>query len=146
MKAYKLFLGLALAFGSLSFSGCDKESIVSASDLPSQIQDYVTAHFPNNNILQVTKDREGFKHNYELILDESITLEFNKKHEIVDIDGISKLPDSVVPEKLLLYISTNFTENYIIGWEKEDKNQEIKLDNDMDLVFNMNGDFLKIDD
>lgn len=146
MKVYKIFLGSALSAFTLFFAGCDKESIVPVSDLPSQIQNYVTTHFPNNNIIQVTKDREGFKENYELILDESVTLEFNKKNEIVDIGGVLKLPDSVIPEKLLLYTTSNFPDSFIIGWEIDDKNQELQLNNDMSLVFKMNGDFLKIDD
>ncbi|NLW30122.1 MAG: hypothetical protein GXY77_01545 [Fibrobacter sp.] len=74
-----------------------------------------------------------------------MSLEFNRKNEIIDIDGVSQLPNSVIPEKILQYVTTNYPTNFITDWELDGKNQQIELDNGLDLEFNMNGDFLRID-
>ncbi|HMP30754.1 MAG TPA: hypothetical protein PKD85_14205, partial [Saprospiraceae bacterium] len=53
---------------SLSLTSCDKESIISKTDLPIEITSYITTHFPNNNIIQVIKDRDGLIKTYDIIL------------------------------------------------------------------------------
>jgi len=73
-------------------------------------------------------------------------LEFNSDKEIVDIEAKSKLPDSVIPDLILQYVIKNYPDNYIIKWELEYKRQEVKLNNGLELVFNMDGSFLWIDD
>lgn len=130
---------------SLTLSSCNKEEIISSSKLPSEITTYISTHFPTHTVLQVTKEIDGFIKTYEIILSESLSLEFNRKKEVTDIDGISQLPNSVIPEKIRTYVSTNFSDNYIIGWKLERNTQQIKLDNGLELEFNKKGDFLRID-
>ena len=55
------------------------------------------------------------------------------------------MPNSVIPEKILQYVTTNYPTNFITDWELDDKNQQVQLDNGLDLEFKMNGDFLRID-
>ncbi|MDD2635733.1 MAG: PepSY-like domain-containing protein [Bacteroidales bacterium] len=126
-------------------SSCEKENIIPSSDLPSEITTYITTHFPNNSIVQAIEDKDGFTKTYDVTLSESISLEFNRKNEIIDIEGISELPSSVIPEKIRQYVTTNYPNNVIIGWGIDDKNQQVELDNGLDLEFNMDGDFLRID-
>ena len=131
-----------------SLTGCDKEEIIPSLDLPSEITNYISIHFPNNTIVQAINDRDVLTKTYDILLSESISLEFNRKKEIVDIDGvdgITQLPNSVIPEKILQYVTTNYPTNFITDWELDDKNQQVQLDNGLDLEFNMKGDFLRID-
>ncbi len=126
-------------------SSCEKENVIPSSDLPSEITTYITTHFPNNSIVQVIEDKDGFTKTYKVMLSESISLEFNRKNEIIEIEGVSELPSSVIPEKIMQYATSNYPNNVIIGWGIDDKNQQVELDNGLDLVFNMDGDFLRID-
>ncbi|HOG67622.1 MAG TPA: PepSY-like domain-containing protein [Bacteroidales bacterium] len=128
-----------------SFTSCEREKIISSSDLPSEITSYISTHFPNNVIIQVVLERDGLTKTYDILLSESISLEFNRKKEIIDIDGVTQLPNSVIPEKILQYVNTNYPTNFITDWELEYKNQQVQLDNGLNLEFNMNGDFLRID-
>jgi hypothetical protein len=88
---------------------------------------------------------EGVSKQYEIILSEGIELKFNNKYNIIEIDGKSKLPNSVVPEKIREYVATNYPNNVITEWKIDGKNQQIGLDNDLDLEFKMNGNFIRID-
>jgi hypothetical protein len=78
-------------------------------------------------------------------LSDGISLEFNRKREIISIDGTSQLPTSVIPEKIFQYVENNYFGNVITDWELDGKNQQIELNNGLDLEFDMNGDFLRLD-
>ncbi|MCO6494247.1 MAG: PepSY-like domain-containing protein [Bacteroidetes bacterium] len=130
---------------AVSFISCDKETILTTSETPEEINEYVATHFPNNKIIRVVKDVNGLNKTYDITLDSNISLEFNRKKEIIEIDGSSKLPDSVIPSKIREYVYTNYPDSYITDWELEGKNQQIGLNNDLDIEFSMNGDFIRVD-
>lgn len=138
----RLFL---LALVSFMLMSCEKKYILPLTDIPSEISNYVNTHFPDNPITQAIKDTDGLERTYDITLEGGFFLEFNRKKEVIDIEGLSKLPDSVIPTKLLEYVTTNYPDNDIIGWELDDPDQQIKLENGLELEFNMNGDFLRID-
>lgn len=128
------------------FSACDKETILDLHhEVPAEIASYVSTHFPDHQILQLIKDVDGLKKTYDLILEGNVKLEFNRKKEIIEIDSDIKLPDSVIPEKIRIYVEENYPYNYVTDWELEGRNQQIGLDNGLDLIFSMNGDFIRID-
>lgn len=130
----------------ISLVGCDKETVMPGTDHPEEIVNYVETHFPENKIIQVIEDVDGFTKKYEVLLDGDFKLEFNRKKEIIDIEGRTSLPASVIPTPIQDYVAENFPENFIIGWELEGKNQQVELDNGLDIEFTMDGDFIRIDD
>lgn len=136
---------LVLAIVPFLLISCEKEKVISLSETPSEITFYINTNFPENSIIQTIKDTDGFELTYDITLNEGIYLEFNRKKEVIKIHGIEKLPDSVIPVKLLEFVSLNYANNVIIKWELDDKNQQITLNNNTQLEFNMNGDFLRID-
>lgn len=136
---------LTAAVLAFLFASCDKEEIIPASELPTEITTFISTHFPDNTIVQAIIDKDGLTKTYDILLSGNISLEFNKKKEIIDIDGVSQLPDSVIPEKILQYVATNYPSNFITDWELEGKNQQVQLDNGLDLEFNMEGGFLRVD-
>lgn len=129
----------------IALVSCDQEKVMSASEYPSEITSYVATHFPNNSILQIVKESEGISKKYEVLLSENISLEFNKKKEITDIDGNTQLPNSVIPEKILQHVMANYPDSFITDWELDDNKQKVKLNNGLELEFNKEADFLKLD-
>ena len=145
MKAKNIGFMIAVALTAVILIGCDQEKVLTAWEIPSEITEYVSTHFPNNNLLQAVEDRDGLTKTYDVVLSDNITLEFNRKKEITDIDGNTKLPDTVIPNEISQYVATNFPNNVITDWELEDQHQQVGLDNGADLEFTMNGDFIRID-
>lgn len=129
----------------LLFMSCEKEEILPENDIPAEIISYTTTHFPDNPIIQAVKDTDGLEVQYDVILQGSYSLEFNRKLEVTEIEGISKLPDSTIPAEILSYVTVNYAENYIVAWELDDRNQQINLNNGLEIEFSMSGDFLRID-
>jgi hypothetical protein len=126
---------------TIAFINCKKETPVPGANLTSEIKTYITTHFPDQIITRSTKGLEF----YEVALDDLTKLKFGFNSTVIDIEALRKLPDSVIPVRILEYVSLNYPNNYIIGWELDDINQKVELDNEIDLKFNINGDFLFID-
>lgn len=68
-----------------------------------------------------------------------------QKEQVKEINGKSKLPDSVIPTKILSYVKSNYPNNYITEWESGRRKQQVELNNDLSLDFNHSGVFLRID-
>lgn len=145
MKIKHLAAILSISLATLSLAGCESEKQVNKQDIPTEINNYVKQHFPDNNILVVKQEQDGFRKNYEVMLQNNIKLEFNHKFEITDIDSNTKLPDSVIPEPIRNYVAQNYPDNYITDWELEYNHQQVGLDNGLDLEFTMDGNFIRID-
>ncbi|WPP51375.1 PepSY-like domain-containing protein [Catalinimonas niigatensis] len=126
-------------------SACEKESVVPEGKLPDDAQGFISLHFPDQSISQVIKDRDGLSVDYEVILENGVQLEFNRKGECSSIEGNTELPDSVIPEKILEYVNQSYADNFIISWERDDNEQEVMIDNGTELKFDKSSNFLRID-
>lgn len=122
-----------------------QDKVVLEKKLPLEIKQYIKTYFPNTPIIQVIEDNEVYSKTYEVLLQNNIKLDFNRQNKIHSIDGISKLPDSVIPATILSYVKRNYPNNVITDWELDDGNQQIELDNFLNLEFTMQGQFLRID-
>ncbi len=130
----------------LFLASCEKERVMASADVPQEIQSYVETHFSDHKIIQTLKDNEGLTLTYDVTLDSAISLEFNRSKEIISIDANSKLPDTVIPSKILTYVLTNYPSQFITDWEKESRKvQQIELNNGLDLEFDEDGNYLRID-
>ena len=144
-KKHSIITGALFLFGALALSSCEKEEIIQEAEVPAEIKTYVSTHFPEHKIIQVERDKELFDKSYDVLLEGNYSLDFNKKLEITDIDGVSELPASVIPALIMQYVKSNYPTNFITDWELDDKNQQVGLDNGLDLEFNMQGEYLRID-
>lgn len=146
MKNLKKLSALCMAaLFSFSLSSCAQDFIIPQEELPSEISNYLKAHFPGISVLQVTVDRDGLSKDYDVVLEGGINLDFNNKYQVTDIESIVELPHSVIPAKILSYVNSNFAEQIITDWELDGKNQQVGLNNGIDLEFTMQGDFIRID-
>lgn len=136
-------------FAVILLSSCssddDNSTEISNENIPIEIKDYVNLHFPDNPILSVREEKNLGIISYEVALKDFIELEFDKDLKIVEIDSRSKLPDSVIPEAVLGYVAEHYPANFITDWQLELDYQEIGLNNDIDLIFDLDGSFVRID-
>lgn len=143
MKKISLIL---VAISLFVFSNANaQKKYLAVSETPGQIISYINAHFPKSEIISVKKDKEVLKTEYKVKLNTMVELEFDGNFSIKKIESKSAFPQSVVPEKIVAYIHKNYPNNKILEWKKEKKGQKIELDNDIDVVFDLNGKFLGID-
>lgn len=140
------FVPVTIAMVIFSLIGCDKDDDDAVlTQVPEVIADYVAAHFPDNQILKTTMETSNNINSYEVKLAGKISLDFDHDFSIVDIESPTKLPDSVIPEKIREYTTKNYPDNFIRGWELEGVNQQVELNNGLDLEFTADGEFIRID-
>ena len=123
---------------------CDKEEAILTDELPANVLGFVEAHYDGKTILHVVKELDNLKTYYHVYLDNGTKLDFNRHGGIMKIEGLEKIPDTIIPQLILDYVQANYASEFIRGWEVEDATQDVKLSNDIDLEFDENGNFLRI--
>ena len=123
----------------------DKDEVVDETRLPTIAQEFVQAHFPAAKVTQVIRDRDNNDLDYDVTLDSGIKLGFDKDGNVEDIESRTKLPDTVIPQKVREYVAATYPDHQIIEWEKDRTEQEVKLSNNVELKFDLTGTFLRID-
>lgn len=121
----------------------DNDDEINDVAIPSEVNSYVENYFPNDTISKAELDDDGF----DVTLSNGIQLEFNINYEITSIDSENdqRLPNNVTPSAITDYVSSNFPNNYIVGWEQEGNYQKVTLNNDLDIIFDNNNQFVAID-
>lgn len=127
-------------------SNYDDETVLTDGDIPAEITTFVNTHFPDNAIVQVIREVDSGITSYEVTLSGNIELDFDTDFRVTEVDAAGALPSSLVPSAILDYTSDNYPDQVITGWELDLTEQTVELSNDVELVFDLDGNFLRIDD
>jgi hypothetical protein len=114
-------------------------------NLPSEIQSYIRKHFPGQDLVKYKTEWTPHKAEYKVYLSNHVKIEFNKDFNPVEVEGKLGLPDSILPKKILNFIKKNYPDMKFFEWSKKSYKQEVELQNDKELEFDLKGNFLKID-
>lgn len=129
-------------------SSCEEDKIIGAEELPEAAHTFLTTYFPSSNITQAKKDRDGvFGKEFEVYLDDATKVEFDKNGEWVSVEGPDNqaIPTGFIEESIVSYVAENYPNAPISDISKERDGYEVELTNGMDLDFDANGTFLRID-
>lgn len=163
MKKLKL-LGLALA-AILTFSSCtnddgDKgpdvdlnltaqlsDDYINTAALPQAILSYVSTNYPNNTISEAEIEDNN---RYEVKLNNDTELIFDQQGNFLGIDddsaddfGDEDIAPGDLPADIRNFISTYYPGITIEDGERENNgNYEIELSNDVEIIFDADGNFL----
>ncbi len=145
MKKILFLFGLFCA--SILGIGCEShDKIINFSELPQQAQNFINTHFADQQISFVIKE-DG---EYEVRFNDGTKVDFSRKGEWETVDcnhlQVSQSVVALLPQRIPSYIESNFAEAFITKIERERKSYNVELNNGLELEFNSNGDFLRIDD
>lgn len=139
MKKYLLVLMSFIAMSA--FVSCDR--VVSPEKLPAQAKQFIAVHFNGVDVLSVRKD--GFQ--YDAVLFDGTELEFSHSGQWIKVDcGLNPLPEGILPANTAKYLAAKFPMNFATHVKYEHKRYEVELNNELDLVFDKNGNFMGADD
>lgn len=153
MKTRKiLILTMALVLGSVFmtlFACCESEKVVKYDELPQQSKTFLETHFESITVSSVVKEKDDFTITWNVYLANGWEIDFRKNGDWNDIDcKYSPVPASVLgllPASIASYCAANFPAASIVEINREKYGYEIGLSNDLELKFNGQGGFLKID-
>ncbi len=120
---------------------------VSTSSLPQDILDYVTTNYPDATIREAEIEDNN---NFEVYLSNGLELIFDEDGNFLGIDddsdddfGDEHLSNSEIPQNILDFIEQYFPGADIDEAEIENNgNYEIELEDDVELIFDSDGNFL----
>ncbi|MGE6354420.1 PepSY-like domain-containing protein [Flavobacterium sp. NPDC079362] len=151
----KIILTLVTAVSLLFLAtACDSgedgnhDSVISAADLPKSASAFVTTYFPGITYLTVKKHNipESDGSVYEVKLSNNFEIDFDANGNWIDIDGNNQaIPTDLIPEKIQNYLTANYANQFVTSIDNEKTSIEVELSNNIELVFDLQGNFIRID-
>ncbi|NLN25906.1 MAG: hypothetical protein GX163_09740 [Bacteroidetes bacterium] len=143
MKNFK-FLVITLLIFSVT-STFAQEKYLSTAETPSEIKTYVEQHFSQEKLVYVESERKLLSKKYTAKLNNGVEIDFDDEFQPYEIESKNGLPDSVLPNSIVQYVSRNFPSEKVKEWKREKRKQSVELSNGIDLEFDNQGNFIKID-
>lgn len=127
----------------------DKYS-VSRDDLPEAAREFLTEYFPKAKVGMVKVDKHLLKKtDYDVKLVNGTKIEFNNAGKWTSVDCKNEaVPEGIIPATIRNYVKKNFPDVKIVKIEKTSTKYEVGLSDDVELTFNLLGQFksMKMDD
>lgn len=147
MKILIATLVSALALATSSCGGKDTYTS-DTSVLPQPALATVTKNYSGVKISQIKIDKELFgSDEYEVILANGTQIDFKADGSLDKVKaGVNDtIPIGVLPDNIARYISENYAGQSVTEFEVDERDQEAKLASGMELKFDLQGNFLRID-
>lgn len=124
-----------------------KEKKIEIRELPEKAQVFIKKNFTKEKAQNIWQETEDFiDKSYKVIFKDKLKIKFDKKGDWKEVDGKrAPIPTSFIPEKILAYIKRSFPNNSVVKIEKDKKKYEVEISNGLELEFDIDGNFLKID-
>lgn len=145
MKQLKaIALALLLVVGANQVQA--KDIPVTYQELPAKAQTFLKTHFGSLKTSYAIKDKSFFSVDYEVTLSDGTQVEFEENGDWKGVDGQDRsIPTAFIPSKIMNYLKEKFPNMTISKIEKNSAKYEVELNGDIDLEFNLNGDYLRMD-
>lgn len=143
----KIIFILSLLAGMLTFTGCDEDKIISASQLPQKAQQFIQQYFAEEEIAIVKSEREVSGKKYEVTFISGKNIEFKSNGDWIKVDCLfSAVPAELVPEAIANKVKEMYPDAIICVIDKENNYTEVDLNNGLDLKFDKKYNLIAIDD
>ncbi|PWN66959.1 hypothetical protein C1631_019790 [Chryseobacterium phosphatilyticum] len=125
-----------------------QDRAISANQLPKTAKTFLYTHFKGIPVSSAIEDREIYGvDEYKVYLNNGMKMEFDSKGSWKEVDGKhQKIPYGFIPASIKNYSTKNFPNTFIIKIEKKRWSYKTELSNGLELEFDRNGNFKKIDD
>ena len=148
MNTLKTLSTIAFSLLVFGIATAQDEGLVPASALPANAQTFVNQYFSANDIVSVWQDTEkGKVEEYTVLFADGTEVEFYADGNWKEVKARNgQVSPKIVPVKIAKYVHKKFPKAMIKEIKKGRTKYEIDLTNNVELLFNLNGNFLKIDD
>ena len=137
---------VALLLCVFSLGACARgKQPVAFQNLPEMVKSAVLKNYSDSLVQYITWEKAIGKDKFEFLLQDGTKMEYYENGQLHKIKCITGIPDALVPEPILKYVRGTFPNAIITEFKNDSWSQEVELSNDMDLIFNRRGDFLRID-
>ena len=134
-----------MAFSVPAFAG--KDRMITVNELPAVSQQFVKTHFTGVDVSYAKVDEELFSKDYKVVFVNGAKVEFAKDGQWTEVDcKYGEVPAAIVPQEIRNYVAKNFAGRKIVSIDRDTRDYEVKLDNGLDLKFDLKFRLIEIDD
>ncbi len=142
----KLFALLAILPAFTASAAVDDERPIGFEQLPANSREFIKKHFPEAKVAFATVEGRLWP-TYEVIFTDGAQIEFDSSGEWKEIDcKYSYIPEGVMLPKIVEFYKERFPEARVKEIERDRNGYELRLDNRMELHFDLRGNFRGYDD
>ena len=143
----KMFLLLMTVVLAVMPMMADNDRMLTKEELPEKARMFLDRHFDQSEVLYAKAERDmGVVTSYDVVLEGNVKIEFNRSGDWTSVDcEKGQVPNGVLPQGVLDYVTKRFAEAYVVEIEKGLRGYEVKLSNDIDLEFDKDGKFMRVD-
>ena len=137
---------VAMLLGIFCLTACAKgKQPIALDKLPKPVKTAAMQYYTPDEILFITIDNELCKDEYEFTLADGTKIEFYENGQLHKVKSQQGVPENLIPANMLKYIKATFPNSIVTEYKNERMMKKIEINNDVDLVFNRKGKFLRID-
>ena len=137
---------MALLLGLFCLTaGAKGKQPIAIEKLPRAVKAAAMQHYTPDQILFITMEKQVGKDEYEFSLADGTKVEFYENGQLHKIKSQQGVPDAFIPDNMLQYIKATFPNSIVTEYKNDRMMKKIEINNDVDLVFNRRGKFLRID-
>lgn len=135
---------LLLALCALSLTACaDEKKVITTTDLPQAAQTLMAQYINTDDILLITQEGRAHWAEYEIRLTDQSDWEFDARGALTKVEILAGVPDALIPEPIRNQVRTSYPKATIIEYNIDTRDQEVKLNNGIELTFNLQGKLLR---
>ena len=140
MKKFTILLASLAVMASSVPAFAGKDRIITA-------QQFVQTHFKAVEVSYAKVDEELFDKDYKVVFVNGSKVEFAKDGAWKEVDcKYGEVPAAIVPQQIRDYVAKNFAGRKIVSIDRDKRDWEVKLDNGLDLKFDLQFRLIEIDD
>lgn len=145
MKSQLAALTAVAVCMALWVAGCTKakQYTTDVNALPAVAQKTVADHYSAQKVAQIKIESDE----YEITFTDGTMLEFNRSGAIKEVDPApgDTVPSSLLPAAINDYLRANYSGQKVIKYDSGHKDDEVKVSSGIELKFDKQGKFLRID-
>lgn len=144
----KKLLASVMLLVSVMLTSCGGDVVTrDVAQLPEAARQIVRQHFSEQHISYIKIDHELFSTSYKVVLTNGDELEFDSDGNWTEIEcKRRRVPHSLLSGPIGQYVQTNFPNDSIEKLKRKRRVTEVELYNGLELVFDSNGNFERMDD
>ncbi|SFB50105.1 PepSY-like domain-containing protein [Algoriphagus aquimarinus] len=142
MNIFKIlpFIVLGILFSEKANA---QKTALAENEIPLEITNYINQNFKDHKTRKVIKEISNNKVVYKIKLNRNVELEFGEAYTIREIESKLGVSMFLLPVRIVEYVQTNYPNFKVIEWELDEEGQKVELYNDIEILFDSNGNFVK---
>ena len=133
---------------TMSLVACaDRQHLIEYSELPAQAQNFLLKYFNVADIAYIEQERDGVHYDYNVHLKNTTEIDFDYRGNLQSIDcQVAPVPNGIVPELITNFVTLHYPNHFIVEYVIEYRHLKVELSNGLELVFDLEGHFIRVDD